>query len=182
MAQAVASRYAQALVDSVLDPKSQIEPKQALNELVSFEETLRHSGELRNVLTSPSVPIARKRSVVGRFAESLQLSRLVRNFLLVVLDRQRIGMVDEIREAFELALDERLGILRAEVKSPNPLTERQKDSLTRELSRITGKHVRAAYAIDGGMLGGVIARVGSTTYDGSIRGQLDELRRRMAGR
>ncbi|MGH9628657.1 MAG: ATP synthase F1 subunit delta [Bryobacteraceae bacterium] len=182
MAQAVATRYARALVDSVLDPKSQLEPGQALDELQSLQRMLADSTELRSILLSPAVSGARKRSVVARLAEILPLSRLVRNFMYVLMDRRRIDILDEAAQAFQDILDERLGIVRADVSSAMPLSDSQKSALGEELSRMTGKQVRCEFTRDETLLGGVVARIGSTVYDGSVRTQLDNLRGRLVSR
>jgi F-type H+-transporting ATPase subunit delta len=117
--------------------------------------------------------------VVQRFAETMPLSNPVRNFLYVVIDRRRTGNLNEIADAFELALDERMGILRAEVTSAAPLDETQQAALQQQLSRVSGKQVRCEFKIDPALIGGVTARIGSTVYDGSVRTQLQNMRERL---
>jgi F-type H+-transporting ATPase subunit delta len=182
MPQAVSIRYARALVNAVMGPKSEVDPKQALNELRTFGAMVHESAELRNVLLSPAVSNAKKRNVIGRFADSLPLSRLVRNFLYVIIDRRRSHLLDDMADAFELALDERLGIVRADVKSAAPLNDRQQSDLQQELSRVSGKQVRCEFSIDPELIGGVVARIGSTVYDGSVRSQLEIMRERLVAR
>jgi len=182
MPQAVANRYARALVDAVFAPAAGIDPKQALVELRQFSAIVEHSPELRNVLLSPAVPVAKKRAVVARFADSIPLDRLVRNFIYIILDRRRAGILNEIADAVEIALDERLGVVRADVKSALTLNDRQQIDLQQELSRVSGKQVRCDFSIDPGLIGGVIARIGSTVYDGSVRSQLENLRERLVAR
>ena len=182
MPQAVATRYARALVESVLDPGSKQDPKQVSSELVSFEELLDGTSELRNVLLSPAVSASRKRAVVAKFAEMLPLSRLVKNFLYVLIDRRRINIMGEIVEAYKVILDERLGVVRADVKSAQPLNSEQHRALQHELSLLSGKQVRCDYAVDPELLGGVVAKIGSTVYDGSVRAQLNALKQRLVAR
>jgi F-type H+-transporting ATPase subunit delta len=182
MPQAVASRYANALVDAVQSASPPADPRQAASELKSFEEIVNGASELRNILLSPAVSSARKRAVVARFAETLPLSRLTRNFIYVLIDHRRIPMLGEIREAFELIVDERLGLVRAEVKSAAQLADPQRNALQAELSRLTGKQVKCNYSVDPELLGGVTARIGSTIYDGSVRAQLNSLRQRLVAR
>ena len=179
MQNALSTRYARALVDSVVAPAAGLDPKQTLAELRTFSVMVRDSLELRNVLLSPAVSITKKRAVVARFAEALPLSRLVRNFLYVVIDRRRTDILPEIADAFELALDERMGIIRAEVKSASSLTEAQQSELQQQLSRVSGKQVRCDFSIDPALIGGVTARIGSTLYDGSVRTQLQVMRERL---
>lgn len=182
MPQAVATRYARALADAALDPKNRLDAKQALNELTVFEGMMKESADLRNILLSPAVQGSKKRAVINRFAESLPLSRLVRNFLFVLVDHHRIGMAGEIREAFEAVLDERLGVVRAEVKSAMPLEPEQQGAIQAELSKVAGKQVRCTFETDPSLVGGVVARIGSTVYDGSVRARLSSLRERLVAR
>ena len=179
MPQALSNRYARALADAVLAPNAGNDAQQTLGELRTVAAMIRESLELRNVLLSPAVSINKKRAVIARFAESIPLSRLVRNFLYVVIDRRRTDLLEEIADAFELALDERMGIVRAEVSSAAPLTEAEQSELQQELSRVSGKQVRCAFSIDPNLIGGVVARIGSTVYDGSVRTQLQNMRERL---
>jgi F-type H+-transporting ATPase subunit delta len=177
---ALASRYASALVDVATGPKSAVDPHQVLSELRSFEDVFAGSVELRNALTSPSVSPARKRAVVGRIGENLGVSRIARNFLFVLTDHRRIATLGEVLEAFDLLLDERLGFTRAEISSARELNQPQRDAVSHELERLTGKKMRMRFAVNGELLGGLVARLGSTVYDGSVRGQLQALGKRLA--
>ncbi len=179
MALAVARRYARALADIVLAPDSPLAPEQAVGQLLALESLLAESAELRTILLSPAVAPARKRAVVARLAQPLGISPLVRNFLFVVLDRRRINLFREIRRAFQDLLDEQLGVVRAEVISARELTPAQRARLQHALSAFTGKNVRCEFATEEALLGGVVARVGSTVLDGSIRGRLETLRQRL---
>ena len=177
---AVAARYANALADVVTAASSTLRPPDALAELRAFQTALEASPELPNALVTPSVPIARKRAVVRRIADVLKLSRVAHNFLLVLIDHRRIADTAAIADAFEVVLDERLGFARAEVTSAAELDEPQRTALAAELERLTGKKIRARYAVDGSLIGGVVARIGSTVYDGSVRGQLHSIERRLS--
>jgi F-type H+-transporting ATPase subunit delta len=177
---AVVNRYANALADVVLGPNAGIKPEQATQELRAFDAVVRNSSELRNVLASPAVSAARKRSVIKRIADSLSLSRITRNFLLVLTDHRRAGALSEVIDAFDIALDARLGFVRAEVHSALELTREQRDMLSGQLSKLAGKQVRTRFAVDPDLIGGVTARIGSTVYDGSLRGQLASMRQRLA--
>ena len=177
---AVAARYANALADVVTQAGSGLSAEEAVAELRAFEDALKTSPELREVLATPAVPIGRKRAVIGRISEVLKFSRILRNFLFVLLDHRRIPLIPEILATFELVVDERLGYARAEVQSPRDLTEPQRAGLTAALERLTGKRIRARYAIDPSLIGGVTARIGSRVYDGSVRGQLESLERRLS--
>jgi F-type H+-transporting ATPase subunit delta len=179
MPHAVSMRYARALADAVLDPKSGLEPGKAWQELRSVSELVSENAELRNVLTSPAVSTARKRAVIGRFASTLAVSRLVRNFLFVLIDRRRIALLPEVVDAFESEVDARLGVVRAQVTTAAPLDEPQRAEMQAALGRLAGKQVRASFDVDPALIGGAVARIGSTIYDGSVRGHLDTLRSRL---
>lgn len=177
---AVATRYANALADVVAAPGSGLRVEDAVAELRSFEAALRSSAELHNALTTPSVSTGRKRAVVNRIGDVLKLSRITRNFLFVLVDHRRIAELTGILHSFEIIADERMGFARAEVAAARDLTEAQRAALHAQLERMTGKRIRMHVSVDGSLIGGVVARIGSTVYDGSVRGQLDSLGRRLA--
>ena len=177
---AVATRYANALADVVTAPGSGVRPEETLAELRSFESALRSSTALQNALMSPAVSPSRKRAVVGRIADTLKLSRIARNFLFVLIDRRRIAALEGVLHSFEIIIDARLGFARAEVSSARELTDAQRTALNTQLERMTGKRIRMLFAVDASLIGGVVARIGSTVYDGSVRGQLNSLGRRLA--
>ncbi len=181
MPAAVATRYARALVDLAMRPGEAAAPETVIGELALFEEVLRASPALRNVLLSPAVSAPQKRSLVSRLVRRLGLCDLVRRFLLVLTDRRRMGLLGEIREAAEQTLDERLGVVRVDVTSARELTPAQREALEQGLARLTGRQPRARYSVEPEMIGGAVARIGSIIYDGSVRGRLETLKRRLAG-
>ena len=177
---AVATRYAKALADVTTANSAALKPADALTQLRAFEAALNSSHELQNALSTPAVPASRKRAVVGRLADLLQLSQVARNFLFVLIDHRRIALLPAILSDFELIVDERLGFARAEVSSPTELTDAQRGAINSELERLSGKRLRMRFAVDPALIGGVVARIGSTVYDGSVRGQLQTLGRRLS--
>jgi F-type H+-transporting ATPase subunit delta len=178
----VATRYANALAD-VVAPAGQAaglgSAPGAASELRAFEEVFQSSPALRDALATPAVPAGRKRAVLARIADVLRLSRTTRNFLFVLADHRRMASLPEIVRSFELIVDERLGFARAEVSSPRELDEAQRAALNTRLDWLTGKRIRMRFTIDESLIGGVVARIGSTVYDGSVRGQLESLERRL---
>lgn len=180
MASAVANRYAHALVDIVMAAGSPLKPEDAVRQLAAVEALIAESGELRIALLTPAIQTSRKRAVMGKLMEEIGASLLIRNFVYVIIDHRRIGIIGEIREAVELQVDERLGFVRAEVSSAEPLNQPLSSSLESELSKLTGKRMRLRFNVDPSLLGGVIARIGSTVYDGSVRGELRDLGKRLA--
>ena len=185
MLSVVASRYAKALVDVVAGPRSAVEPAAALAQLRAVEQLIEGSQDLRNVLLSPAVAPSRKRAIMVRLLETaldrtLQPSKPVRNFLFVVIDHRRVADFPTILEAFEALLDERLGFVRADVLSARELAPAQQAALESEVSRMAGKKAKLKYSIDPALIAGAVTRIGSTVYDGSVRGQLERLRLKLA--
>lgn len=177
MPSALAFRYARALAD--LAPATLAEA--VSNELNAFVRAMHASGDLRTVIQSPAVPRQRKRSVVTRLTKMLPLSDVVRRFLLVVIDHRRAGLLADIREAFELVVDERQGVVRADIRSARELGEAERKELAGSLGRLTGKKIRAFFHVEPALIGGAVARIGSTVYDGSVSGQLEAIKVRLAG-
>ena len=180
MISAAAARYARAFVDVVLSKHDALRPDDAVSQLREMEDVLAQSSDLRHVLNSPAVLASQKRAVIGKFAQELNLGSLTRNFLFVLIDHRRIEMLSQIREAVEAEFDQRLGFLRAEISSAMELDGPQADAIASGLKQMTGKQVRARFQVDPSLIGGVVARIGSTVYDGSIRGQLENMRRKIA--
>jgi F-type H+-transporting ATPase subunit delta len=173
----VASRYARALVDIVLEQK--VDRDYAVQQVNSVVEVIQESADLRKVWESPSVPADQKRRLLDAIVSQLGVSRTVRNFYAVLIDHQRIPMVEQIARQFEVELDAQLGFAEAQITSARPLSEDEKRQLESRVAALTGKQVRAQYAANPELLGGVMVQVGSTIYDGSVRGQLQKLREQL---
>ena len=174
---AVASRYARALVDVVLEQK--IEPNSAIQQVNSIVQAIQESSDLRKIWESPGVPADQKRRLLDAIAAQVGVSRPVRNFYAILIDHQRIPMVAQIARQFEAELNARLGFAEAQVTSARELSDEQKRELEARVAGLTGKKVHARYVADPALLGGVMVQVGSTIYDGSVRGQLQKLRQEL---
>jgi F-type H+-transporting ATPase subunit delta len=174
---AVASRYARALVEVVLEQK--LDADVTREQLNSFVEAVRESIELRRVWESPAVPAEQKRAVLDALVGQIQAFKAIRNFMAVLIDHHRIPMLGEIARQFAVELDTQLGFVEAEISSARQLSAEEKRQLESQVERLTGKKVRAHYSSDLGLLGGVMVRVGSTIYDGSIRGQLEKMKQEL---
>jgi F-type H+-transporting ATPase subunit delta len=177
---AIVDRYASALADVVTSPSSTISPQDALQQLRSFDDLAQESHELRTALDSPAVSHSRKRAVISRFVQLLSLAPIVRNFLFVLSDKRRLSALHEIVDSFDVQLDERLGFIRADVTAAAELNPSQLEALTQKLAAISGKQIRLRFRVDQKLIGGVVARMGSTVYDGSVRGRLDNLSRQLS--
>ncbi len=176
MLSVIASRYAGALVDVVTDPGSGVDPTTALNQLRNIEQIIAASPDLKNALLSPAVSPARKRAVMGKLLAPLGPATPVRNFVYVIIDHRRVQEFSSIVDAFEALLDEHLGYVRADVWTAQPLADGQRAGLEQEISRLAGKKAKLKFSTNPALIAGVVARIGSTVYDGSVRGQLEKLR------
>lgn len=177
MSLAIASRYARALADIVSSGKLQADT--VVGQLREFRALQTSSVEFRGVLASPAVPVRKKLAAAGRFADQLGFSPVLKNFINVVIGHGRIAMLGEILMSLEAQLDERRGIVRAAVTSARPLELTQRNEVEAALAKATGKRVFGEYAVDEALIGGMVARVGSRVYDGSVRGQLQAMRGRL---
>ncbi len=173
MLSAIATRYARALVDVVTEPGSGIDPQLALEQLRQIARMVSTSDDLRNALLSPAVSPGRKRAVVEKL---ISVHVKLRNFLFVVIDHRRVHEIPSMVQAFEALLDEHLGFIRADVSSAQPLNQQQRGALEEQLSRLAGKKAKLNFQTDPALVAGVVARMGSKVYDGSVRGQLERLR------
>jgi F-type H+-transporting ATPase subunit delta len=172
----VAERYAAALADVAVERKNSETIKRSL---AAFVEAFSSVADLRNALQSPALNAEVKRKVIAELAGKMGLDVAVRNFIYLVVDHRRTEILPEMEEAFLAELNERLGIVEAEVTSAHELNDDEKRQLRTVLEQRTGKKVEARFQIDGALLGGAIVRLGSTIYDGSVRDQLKRLREQL---
>ena len=180
MSLAVANRYSRALAEVVFAPDSGLSAQQVLDEVGDLATAVKSSPELSAVLRSPAVPNAQQRGVLGKICEKLGTTQTVRNLAWVVADHNRSNILGDIRKSFEALVDERRGMARAEISVAAEASAEQKAALEAALGRLTGKQVVAQYVVDPALIGGATARVGSTVYDGSVRGQLSALARKLS--
>jgi F-type H+-transporting ATPase subunit delta len=175
---AVSSRYARALADVITTAK--LDASKAVAQLLSLVTAFVESRELREVWESPAIPVEQKHQVLDALAVRVGVTdRPVRNFIAVLIDQDRIALLPEIAKLLEIELNSRGGRLDADIVSARELAPEQRSSLLAELSRMTGKIVLPRYATDAKLIGGVTVRVGSTIYDGSVRGQLQRIRQQL---
>ncbi|HEX9111829.1 MAG TPA: ATP synthase F1 subunit delta [Terriglobales bacterium] len=175
----VVGAYARALADVVVGSK--LDPGRMLQELRATELLLAESDPLRRVLDNPSIPGDRKRAVLDAIAQRMGMTRQARNFIAVLTDHRRLPLFSDIVKQVEQELNGRFGFADAEVSSARPLGDPEKQLLEAEITKLTGKRVRARYEQDASLLGGAVVKVGSTIYDGSVKGQLARIREQLVG-
>jgi F-type H+-transporting ATPase subunit delta len=175
---AIASRYARALADVVTERK--LNSETVTTGLDAIAQVFHESHELDALFENPAVPADQKLKLIDALVSRIGLTREVRNFLAVLIDKDRMGLLPEIAQQFKVEINERLGFADAEVISARELGNDERAQIEQQLSKVTGKKVRARYSKDAALLGGVLVKVGSTIYDGSVRGQLERMRTAIA--
>ena len=173
---ALARRYAAALVDVAIDNH---QADQVKRELAAFAAMVKESTDLHAFLANPSITRATKHAAIEQLVERMGASRTLRNYLFVIVDQRRAGMLIDIEQAFSAIFDARQGITQAKVTSAAELTREERAELDAVLGKLTGRKVEAQYQTNSALIGGAVVRIGSTIYDGSVSAQLDRLRVRM---
>jgi F-type H+-transporting ATPase subunit delta len=170
----VTNTYARAFADVVFGQR--LDTSKTLQEAQSLVALVASSRDLREVWETPSIPAEQKRGVLDAIVARAGMSPPVRNFMAVLIDHQRVQFLGPIVEQFEHELDQRMGFAEAEITSARDLSETERRALEAQVAKFTGKKVRARYSLDESVLGGAIVKVGSTIYDGSVKGQLERIR------
>jgi F-type H+-transporting ATPase subunit delta len=169
----VTNHYARAMADVLLE---QPDPATRMAEVHNMAGILASNPDLRQVWETPSIPDDQKRRLLDAIVAKAGVSKPVRNFLAVLIDNGRIPMLEQIVKQLDAEIAERLNLAQAEVISARELGAQEKQQLEQQVARMTGKKVRAKYATDPALLGGAVIRLGSTIYDGSVRGQLERIK------
>jgi F-type H+-transporting ATPase subunit delta len=176
MAIAVANRYARALAD-VLGPQGDY--RRILSDLEDFAATYRQSGELRNVFESPAVPLTDRTKVLAAVLERMGTAAVTVSFLRVLLANYRMSLIDQVGQAFRKIAYERLGVTEVRIESAATLSDADREALRGSFAKITGRRVELAFHLNPELLGGVVAQIRSTVYDGSVRGNLQRIRQQL---
>jgi F-type H+-transporting ATPase subunit delta len=174
----MARRYAAALADVVM---TRGEAREVQTELSAWESMMQGNPDLLEVFRNPTIPYEQKHGVLGALIARARVRPTTANFLQVLLRNQRLPDLHEINKRFALELDERSGVVVAQVTTARPVPTSVQESLGESLSNLTGRRVRLQFAVDDDLIGGVMTRIGSTVYDGSVRTQLQQIKQRMAG-
>ena len=176
--QTVARRYASALADVVLEHG---EAREVQEELLSWEKMFQASPVLPEVFRNPTIALDKKRAVLNKLIERTKPRPTTINFLKVLLQNQRLTDLREINQKFAELLDVRAGMVAATVTTARSVSESAQQKLHAKLLAVTGKTVRINFNIDPELIGGLVTRIGSTVYDGSVRNHLQLIKEKMAG-
>ena len=176
--QTVARSYATALADVVLQRGEALEVQE---ELIAWEEMLQANANLREVFANPTIALDKKRAVLSRLIEMAKPRATTINFLKVLLQNQRLTDLNEINKKFAQILDERAGMVAATVTTARAVPQAYQQRLREKIADLTGKKMRIDFATDPELIGGLVTRIGSTVYDGSVRSQLQQVKEKMIG-
>jgi F-type H+-transporting ATPase subunit delta len=172
----IARRYATALADVVTTSGDTVAVK---SELKTWDEMISSSAELHGAFSNPAIPQAKKSGVLENLIGRTKPTKTTANFLRVLLQNNRLTDLTAINERFDSVLQERGGAMQAFVASAHELSEDQKAELRTNVEKLTGKKATLNFSIDPELIGGVVTRIGSTVYDGSVRTQLENLREKL---
>jgi F-type H+-transporting ATPase subunit delta len=171
---AFVSRYARAFLDVVTSAK--LDTAALDRQLADFEATWDGSPELQTFFQNPAVAATQKVGILDKLNAKLGLQKELRNLLAVLIDNGRIGQVHEVAAAYRAELRDRLGIREAEIVTARELSTDERNTLIAGVGKLAGARIEAQFKLDQSILGGAVVRIGSTIYDGSVRGRLERLR------
>jgi F-type H+-transporting ATPase subunit delta len=171
---AFAARYARAFADVVASAR--LDAAALDRQLNDFLGTWDGSAELRELFVNPAVPATQKVAILDKLNEKLGLQKELRNLLAVLINNDRIGLVHEVAAAWRAEMQERLGIRQAEIVTARELSGKERDDLIAGVGKLAGSRIEATFKLDDSIIGGTVVRIGSTVYDGSVRGRLERLK------
>lgn len=171
---AFVARYAQAFLEVLTAEK--IDTATVESQLNDFLATWNGSPELREFFINPAVPVLQKVGFLDTLNNKMKLRKELRNLLAVLINNDRIGHVVEVAAAYRKLLQEQLGIRQAEIVTARELSAEEQKELIADVSKLAGAEIDASFKLDPAILGGTVVRIGSTVYDGSVRGRLDRLK------
>ena len=176
--QTIARRYSIALADVAIEGGEALAVQE---ELLEWGKMIAANNLLEEAFRNPTVPYEQKRKLIQELIERTKVRQTTANFLQVLLRNQRLSEINEVNKWFAEVLDQRSGVVAAEVTTARPVSPESMNALREKLASISGKKVRLKIATDEDLIGGMVTRIGSTVYDGSVRNQLREMELKLAG-
>ena len=170
----VVNTYARAFADVVFSRG--LDPAQTQRELQSLADLIAGNKDLRQIWEAPSIPAEQKRKLLDAIVAREKISHEVRNLVAVLIDHRRVRFLPSVAKQVQLELDSRLGFAEAEISSARELSQTERRNLESRVEKLTGRKVRASYSRDESLMGGAVVKLGSTIYDGSVKGQLERIR------
>lgn len=176
---AFVSRYAHAFLD--VATSAHLDTAAIEKQLADFEATWDGSPELQTFFQNPAVTALQKVSILDKLNAKLGMQKELRNLIAVLINHDRIGSLHEVAAAYRAALQEQMGIRQAEIVTARELSSDERSQLLEGVGKLAGAKIQADFKLDKSILGGAVVRIGSTVYDGSVRGRLDRLKEALAG-
>ena len=174
----VAGRYARALIEALAADSAQ-SADAGLDQLRRIESLLESEPDARKLLVNPVIPSDRRSRFVGEISRALGLDARVGRLLGLIVERRRLDILDDLIEAYQKLLDEKNGIVRAVVTAAGPLSQAEQQEVVRRLEKSLGRRVVMEVQQDSTLIGGLVVRIGSTVYDGSLRQHLAGFKERL---
>ena len=176
---ASAARYARALFDVAFQERVL---EQADTDLTTFSDLLQRHDDLTRALNNPVVPAPKKRALVQELLARLSVSGPVAKLLLRLAERDRLSVFPDMVGLFRQRLMEHQQVVQAEVTTAQPLAPERQAELQQQLARVTGRRVTMTTKVDPEIIGGIITKIGTIVYDGSVASQLTKMRERLVTR
>jgi F-type H+-transporting ATPase subunit delta len=173
------ARYARAFADVVTQEK--LDTAALDRQLDDFLAAWDESAELRELFVNPAVALPQKVAVLDKMNAKLKLLKELRNLLAVLIKNDRIGEVKDVAAAYRTEMQERQGVRSVEIVTARELGEKDRGALVDGVEKLAGARIQASFKLDSSILGGTVVRIGSTVYDGSVRGRLDRLKTAISG-
>ncbi|MFB3854811.1 MAG: ATP synthase F1 subunit delta [Vicinamibacterales bacterium] len=173
---AIAGRYARALFDVTL---KEGDFREVEAQLAAFLDLLAEHTRLKKILSSPVFPPPKKQAAIEALSSRLALSPVVRKLLAALAERDLLALLPAIVERYRRRVMDHFGVVQAEVTTAAPLGDKGMEAVREGLARVTGKQVQIAARVDPSIIGGVVARVGSVVYDGSVARHLERIREKI---
>ena len=169
----LSKRYARALFNIGQQDESYIKYGQELDEFVKL---YKQNMDFRHAVSSPVFPMDARKKILNAVLSRAGFSQMVRNFLNLLLDKNRISSIESISENYIKLTDEVSNIFHAEILTAMPLKKETLDRVVKTFEGLTSRSIRAKVIEDPDILGGIVVRIGDTFWDGSIKAQIEGLR------
>jgi F-type H+-transporting ATPase subunit delta len=174
-----ALRYARALLDVAVKEKAALEP--IADDLASFLDLFTQNPALEKVMLNPAVPVPRKRAAMVELTDRAHPSPILSKLLVLLAERDRLVLLPDLLSAYRERLLDHQQVVRAEVTTAAPIGPARAQAIERALAHVTGRTVRLGTRTDPSIIGGVVARIGDTIYDGSVTTQLEKMKKTLSG-
>jgi len=172
-----ATRYAKALFDVALQENTEL--AKVATDLSEITEAVTQNPELQRVAEGAGIPDDKRKALMAAIADRLGTVGPVKKLLVMLTDRRKLNLLPDLSSVFRERLLAHQNIVRADVTSAAPLSPEKTKALEEHLAQVTGKKVELSVSVDPALLGGVVARIGGTVYDGSVKTQLQRLRQEL---